>query len=80
MDKCFKSALINRLFIEQNMQENQSTLNRMLNRNQENMPVIYHFELKILFDGYLMTRKIFITKALIINCFLFDGHLIKEKL
>jgi hypothetical protein len=30
----------------------------MLNRNQENMPVIFHFGLKSLFDGYLITSKI----------------------
>ena len=51
----------------------------MLNRNQENMPVTYHFGLKTLFDGYLMTRVINIVKTLIINSFSFDSHLIKEK-
>lgn len=52
----------------------------MLNRNQENMPVTYHFGLKTLFDGYLMTRGTNIFKMLIANSFLFDSHLIKEKL
>ena len=51
----------------------------MHNRKHENMPVTYHFGLKILFDGYLMTRSIDIVKTLIINSFLFDSHLIKEK-
>jgi hypothetical protein len=41
----------------------------MLNRYQENMPVTYHFGLKILFDGYLMIRDINIVKILIINSF-----------
>lgn len=52
----------------------------MLNRNQENMPATYHFGLKILFDGYLMIRGINIVKTLIINIYLFDSHLIIEKL
>ena len=52
----------------------------MLNINQENMPVTYHFGLKILFDGYLMIRGINVVKTLIINSFLFDSHLIIEKL
>jgi hypothetical protein len=51
-----------------------------LKTNQENIEVMFHFGLKILFDGYLMTRGINIVKAMIINSFLFDGHLIKEKL
>jgi hypothetical protein len=52
----------------------------MLNRKHESMPVKSHFGLKILFDSYLMTRGINIVNTLIINIFLFDGHLIKEKL
>jgi hypothetical protein len=52
----------------------------MLNRNQKNMPTTYHFGLKTLFDRYLMIRGINIAKKLIINIYLFDGHLIKEKL
>lgn len=51
----------------------------MLNRKHEHIPVTYHFGFKILFDGYLMTRSIDIVKTLIINSFLFDSHLIKEK-
>lgn len=30
----------------------------MLNRNQENTPATYHFGLKTLFDGYLITAKL----------------------
>lgn len=52
----------------------------MLNRYQENMPVTYHFGLKILFDGYLRTRHVIIAITLISNSVLFDGHLIKVKL
>jgi len=52
----------------------------MHNRKHENMPVTYHFGLKILFDGYLMARVISVIKVLTINIFLFDGHLIKVKL
>lgn len=51
----------------------------MLSRKHENIPVTYHFGLKTLFDGYLMIRHINIFKILIINIFLFDDHLIKEK-
>ncbi len=51
-----------------------------LRTNHENTEVMCHFGLKILFDGYLMTRGINITKTLTINSFLFDSHLIKEKL
>ncbi len=51
-----------------------------LKTNHENTEVMFHFGLKILFDGYLMTRGINIAKTLIINSFLFDDHLIKEKL
>lgn len=55
--------------------------------NRENMPVTYHFGLKILFDGYLTsseflcdgyviggTKKRFM--SLIINDFLCDGYVI----
>jgi len=52
----------------------------MLNRNQENMQAMFRIGLKILFDGYLMIRGINIVKTLIINSFLFDSHLIIEKL
>jgi len=41
----------------------------MLNRNQENKPVIFHFGLKSLFNGYLIASKI-----------LCDGYLIKDQL
>ena len=61
----------------------------MINRNQENMQVISHFGLKILFDGYLMTTKFLcdgyvigstqlIAKLLIINGFLCDGYVINK--
>lgn len=52
----------------------------MLNRKLENMPVTYHFGLKTLFDGYLIAMGYLECKTLIINGFLFDSHLIKEKL
>lgn len=48
--------------------------------SQENMPVTYLFGLRILFDGYLMIKSLYGIKTLIFNVFLFDGHLIKEKL
>lgn len=44
------------------------------------MLVTYHFGPKILFDGYLIARGVNSIKMLIINTFLFDGHLTKEKL
>jgi hypothetical protein len=57
----------------------------MLNKNQENMPVTYHFGLKILFDGYLTTSEFLCDgyviggpnnqfKSLKINAFLCDGY------
>jgi len=52
----------------------------MLNRNQDNMPASYHFGLKILFDGYLIASGFLSIKPVIFNAFLFDSHLIKEKL
>jgi|JI9StandDraft_1071089.scaffolds.fasta_scaffold27747_3 hypothetical protein len=51
-----------------------------LKANLENMPVTYHFGLRILFDGYLIVRGLLKYKQLIINTLLFDGHLIKKKL
>lgn len=59
----------------------------MLNRNQENMPVTYHFGLKILFDGYLTTSEFLCDgyviggvshrlKSLIINDISCDGYVI----
>jgi len=48
--------------------------------NHVNTEVMYHFGLKILFDGYLISAVNKKTKQLIINCFLFDGYLIKVKL
>ncbi len=59
----------------------------MLNRNQENMPVTYHFGLKTLFDGYLTTSEFLCDgyviggannqlKSLIINSFSCDGYVI----
>lgn len=59
--------------------------------NRENMPVTYHFGLKILCDGYVIDDANNQFNSLIINDFLcdayvigspilFDGHLIKEKL
>lgn len=61
----------------------------MLNRNQENMPVTYHFGLKTLFDGYLITSKIlcdgYVTERhnnncnyLIFNNYLCDGYVIDK--
>lgn len=52
----------------------------MLNRYQENMPATFHFGPKILFDGYLTISGKTEYKTLNINSFLFDSHLIKEKL
>lgn len=52
----------------------------MLNRIHENMSVTYHFALKILFDGYLITAKLLCDSYVIGSPILFDGHLIKEKL
>ena len=52
----------------------------MLNRNQENMPVTYHFGLKTFFDGYLTTSEFLCDGYVIGSPILFDGHLIKEKL
>lgn len=60
---------------------------KMLNRNQENMPVTYHFGLKILFDGYLTTSEFLCDgyvigdannqfNSLIIRGFLCDGYVI----
>lgn len=57
----------------------------MLNRKHENMPVTYHFGLKILFDDYLTTSGFLCDgyviggtekrfKPLIINAFLCDGY------
>ena len=59
----------------------------MLNRNQENTPATYHFGLKTLFDGYLITAKLlcdayviggstYQCKSLIFNAFLCDGYVI----
>lgn len=59
----------------------------MLNINQENMPVTYHFGLKTLFDGYLTTLEFLCDgyvmggakkrfKPLIINTFLCDSYVI----
>jgi hypothetical protein len=39
-----------------------------------------HFGRKILFDGYLMIKSNKAYKALAIKAFLFDDHLIKQKL
>lgn len=52
----------------------------MLNRNPQNMPVTYHFGLKILFDGYLTTSEFLCDGYVIGSPILFDGHLIKENL
>jgi hypothetical protein len=46
--------------------------------NQESMPAISLFGLRILFDGYLITAYQFKSKRLVINDFLFDGHLIEQ--
>jgi hypothetical protein len=59
----------------------------MLIRNQENMPVTYHFGLKTLFDGYLNTSEFLCDgyvigganhrlKSLINNSFLCNGFVI----
>jgi hypothetical protein len=59
----------------------------MLNRNQENMPVKYHLGLKILFEGYLINKKLLCSgyvmggaknqlNSLKINCFLCDVYMI----
>ena len=59
--------------------------------NHENMPVMYHFGLKILFDGYLIGREILCDgyvikpiltkcKTLIISLFLCDGYVMNEKI
>jgi len=53
---------------------------KMLNRYQENMPATFHFGPKILFDGYLTISGKTEYKTLTINSFLFDSHMIKEKL
>jgi hypothetical protein len=44
------------------------------------MPATNHLRLKILFDGYLITAYQFKSKRLVINDFLFDGHLIEQEL
>lgn len=62
-------------------------LNRMLNRNRENMPVTSRFGLKSLFDGYLTASEFLCDgyvidganhhlNKLIINVFLCDGYVI----
>lgn len=59
----------------------------MLNRKHENMPAIYHFGLKILFDGYLTSSEFLCDgyvigdtnnqhNTLIINHLLCDGYVI----
>lgn len=52
----------------------------MLNRKHENMPVTYHFGLKILFDGYLIGKSFLNLIALKINDFLFDAYLINSRI
>jgi hypothetical protein len=46
----------------------------MLNRNQENMPVIFPSGLKILCDGYVISGSRNNLKELIFNDFLCDGY------
>lgn len=45
--------------------------------NQENTEAMYHFGLKILFDGYLINPNDAQTNALINRHLLFDDYLIK---
>jgi len=55
-------------------------LNRMLNRNQENMQVRFHSGLERLFDGCLIFRKLYGDKLLKISSCLFDRYLIMNSL
>lgn len=48
--------------------------------SREDLPVIYHIGLKILFDGYLIAKAILNVKCMRISIFLFDGYLIMQKI
>lgn len=48
--------------------------------NHENIEVMFHFGLDVLFDGYLIKHVLLKVSSLIIRTFLFDGYLILKEI